>query len=657
MAIKVTDEKFFSELLDYDIKELAAVKAASEKGDFALCRKLFAAYVRNTLEPEKFFSALPDGGAAAKSDELIENAQKACRHYMVSCGIPCDFGENEVDWESNPTPTQYKEWTWQINRHAELLTLAKAFRATGDKKYAAACEELFTSWAEQVTVPSSPCWKGDTWAWRTIECGIRMGLNWPEIFHTFYKEFSDDTVVDWCKSIYEHGVRIDIDRSEGGNWLIMEMNGLMHIAVLNPWLRDCGRWKEEAIREFLRQLDLQVYPDGAQFELATGYQYVVILNYARPIRLCQVYGVECPQEMLEMVKKLIMYYVRIMRPDKKTPAINDGSYDYVPWVVNTFKNLFEKDEIFEWTIGNSGKEPSWKSYIFEYPGFAAFRSGWGEDDTYVFFDGGERGRAHSHEDKLSLILYADGKEILVDAGNYAYDRLDPMRHHVCWTQAHNCVRVDGKDQNRDDKYVWTDDKINKKSELKFSLSESVDAARAKYDEGYGAHGVSCEKLASQERSVYFVKKMGALRPFVIVVDRLTSDAERSYEVMWHADVKSFSAEGLNVKADSLHIVVPEYHKDTAGLQVSYGVKMLYEETIHLQGWKADSAVKNDYRPIYNVSHILNTKDIRHITVLYPDGGKELCISAVEASSDIKATTLTLVLSDGTRIDLDEKDYL
>ena len=113
--------------------------------------------------------------------------------------------------------------------------------------------------------------------------------------------------------------------------------------------------------------------------------------------------------------------------------------------------------------------------------------------------------------------------------------------------------------------------------------------------------------------------------------------------------------GINYNADgSVTFVV--YDKDTAGLQISYGVKHLHEENIHLQGFTADSAIKNDYRPIYTAAHMLNAKDIRHVTVLYPDGGNELHIKGVEASQDINDTTLTLVLSDGTRVEFDEKDY-
>ena len=57
MAIKVSDKVFFTQLLDYSLEGLADVKKASDKEDFSLCRKLFAEYIRETLQPEKLFSA------------------------------------------------------------------------------------------------------------------------------------------------------------------------------------------------------------------------------------------------------------------------------------------------------------------------------------------------------------------------------------------------------------------------------------------------------------------------------------------------------------------------------------------------------------------------------------------------------------------------
>jgi hypothetical protein len=72
------------------------------------------------------------------------------KHRLISCGIAHDFGE-VVDWFANPTYNQYREWTWQLNRHSDWKALAYVYRETGDEKYAEACAELFDSWVKQAS--------------------------------------------------------------------------------------------------------------------------------------------------------------------------------------------------------------------------------------------------------------------------------------------------------------------------------------------------------------------------------------------------------------------------------------------------------------------------------------------------------------------------
>lgn len=60
---------------------------------------------------------------------------------------------------------------------------------------------------ETGSLPDADCAGYKTKCWRTIECGIRMGANWPYILFTFYKTpaFTDDVFDNWYKSVYEHG--------------------------------------------------------------------------------------------------------------------------------------------------------------------------------------------------------------------------------------------------------------------------------------------------------------------------------------------------------------------------------------------------------------------------------------------------------------------
>lgn len=637
---RLSDRTFFLEKLDANFPGVLPIREAAEKGDFAQARALFGKLLRETLNPEAFFSTLEKEVPLPK-DELLKKAEDACRHHMVSCGTACDFGDQPVDWFSNPTYNKYCEWTWQLSRHAELKTLAQAYRATGDERYAAACAELFTSWVRQAAAPD-PCSGYDTLCWRTIECGIRMSLAWPEILHSLYRSeaFTDDVLTDWCKSVWEHGERMRRDYTRG-NWLIHELNGLVHIGVLYPFLADAQEWYTFAMKRLTEELELQVYPDGWQYELTTGYQSVVIRHYMAVLRLLLAYKRPVDPLFYQKIEQLLLVYVQVMCPDGRTPDINDGSHMEVAPLIDLYADLFPENSVFRWVLsgGKEGTPPQDASIVFPYAGLAALRTGWGEKDTWVFFDGGPFGAGHQHEDKLSVLLYADGKQLLAEGNRYAYDTSE-MRRYVLSTRGHNTARVDGQDQNRRKTYEWKKEDIAQKSGLEYTLSPACDRVASVYDEGYGEEQ---NRDVTHSRRVLFMKQpKHGLRPFVIVVDRLTAVKQpHSYELLWHLDSDTLRADGLQVQADSLHVLVPEVTMEKASLGVVRG-----QQFPEWQGWVCNSAIQMDYRPLYAVQYRLEAQNVRWVTVLYPDGGEECPIAGVEASLDCTDTQITLRLKNG-----------
>ena len=270
---------------------LEGIPEAVAHGDFATARRLFAAEVRRTLQPERFFRIQREfrGAHFMKEGETPEQAgERILSGELISCSTPHQF-EGEVDWFINPTFNQYKEWTWQLSRHSEWGILAERYRATGDERFAEAFVRYFESWVHQALVPENAD-GGATLCWRTIEAGIRMGGVWQWALHSFYRSphFTDDVLVDWYKSVWEHGWRLrNFHRT--GNWLIMEMNGLAQIGILYPQFLDAPAWKEYAFDRMVEELDAQIYPDGWQVELSTGYHQVDINNYQWLIDVCNAY--------------------------------------------------------------------------------------------------------------------------------------------------------------------------------------------------------------------------------------------------------------------------------------------------------------------------------------------------------------------------------
>lgn len=69
-------------------------------------------------------------------------------------------------------------------------------------------------------------------------------MNWPYALHAFYKSpaFTDDLLVDWVKSVCQHGHLLH-DQHKHGNWLIMEMNGLAQLSIIFPELARADEWR------------------------------------------------------------------------------------------------------------------------------------------------------------------------------------------------------------------------------------------------------------------------------------------------------------------------------------------------------------------------------------------------------------------------------
>lgn len=664
---KLSDARFFGELLDCTQPGLEDIPALAAANDYAACRRIFAAQVRATLRPEVFFTIPYEFGENSftfPGETEEEAARRIAKHCLISVGTPFQFGET-VDWFANPTYNQYKEWTWQLCRHHEWKLLAHQYRLTGEEWLADTCVELFKSWVRQAVAPEDHVSCYETKCWRTIECGIRMGAEWPYTLHAFYKTpaFTDDVLVDWYKSVWEHGHRLRYEY-RSGNWLIMEMNGLGQIGILYPQFKASPEWLQFALQMLTQELDRQVYPDNFQYELATGYHYVVIINYLRLIRVANAYGVAIPSHFMQRLEKMLELFVQIMKPDTRVPDINDGSRAEAAAFIKPQIEFFAHNRTMQWLLrGRTGDGmPAYTSMALPYAGMMVMRTGWGKDDVWGFLDAAPFGAGHQHEDKLNFLLYAQGRSILTECGSYAYDGSE-MRRYALSTRAHNTVRVNGMDQNRRVCYRWHDEDILKPSGMVWRSEPWFDYAVGEYDEGYGSSDNDTAFVKKGEtpdpdrpaymglrhrRTVLFLKKPGhGLDPCFIVIDRLFSEDENEYEQLWHVDAENITVHDMHVQADFLHILSSLNDPKADG--VSVVVRQRFPEW---QGWQpGPTHIQGDDIALPTVRYTAHGSNVRAVTVLYPDA--HCPVVAVKADRAVEDTRFSLVLQNGEQLDFDE----
>lgn len=508
--------------LDLSYPGLEEAGKALQRGDLRSAQHLVAAYFRKKtadvqLPPRKLRTDL--------ADRIVQG-------YMKEVQIPHHFPDGNIHWGFNPTKEQGRsydpEWLWQLNRMSFWRELGYAYFVTRDEKYARTFSHHLRSWAAYWKKPEG---NGNAYhsAWRTIECGIRLGGSWPYAFSAMASsgEFTDQDILLYlyCSLLQADHLR---KYPKTGNWLTMEMNGLYTFAATHPEFRESAGWRKFAMERLSADLKKQILPDGAQYELSPGYHFVALSNSLALLKQAEAagFGGEIPAGFREVLQRGYHYLVRLMTPDRNFPKTNDSWSNSMDRSFRGLGQLFPEDPLIAFGA-NGAKEkdaPSFTSCFFPYAGFAVFRRNWKTDGHYLLFDVGPLGRAHVHQDKLNIILYGYGEELLFDDGGGNYER-SKYRDYALSSAGHSLVLVDGEGQNR--KAKGENQVVTKPIDARFRTGPDADYAEGTISDFSG-------KAAGTEhrRQVWYIK------PDLFLVCDTLSPADLSvhrYQARWQVD--------------------------------------------------------------------------------------------------------------------------
>ncbi len=653
----LTDKQFYKAALNLGIEELKKASDLYFSGDAAGAARVFAAYVRETLDYEHFFK-LP-GADIGEKEKAIRAADRVVDGWFWAAGYTYQYKDRKVDWETNQTPNNYGEYVWQLSRHGEFCTLAKGYLHTGDKKYAAAFCELIESWIDQVEFPIADIANRhgsyDHTGWRTLESGIRMGMPWQVPIFTFMRDglIPDLLVVKIFKSIWEHAFHLRYYCSSH-NWLLSELMGFAHIAILYPFYDRAAAWKAFIFDRLVKELSVQLYPEGFQYELTTGYHLVSIKEYLNVVDLCRAFDLEVPEQMLSRIRQMYEAEFRLMGPDLQCLGLNDGSYTPMASYAKRALQYFPGDPFFT-AIATDGKEgafPTFLSDVFPYVGHCIMRTGWDKKAIFAHFDSAYYGWGHAHEDKLSFNLHAYGKRLLSDGGNFSYDS-SKMRNMTVLTRAHNTAMVDELDQRRGRNTDFR--KIEERavieeipSDLSWSFGDTYEVCEGVYDCGYGTNPAV---FVDHHRKVIFFKKgLGIAKPFFVLLDSFApkDENEHLYEVLFQLDIQPYTVNGGVVTAD---------HGDgvTLSLLSSAPANIIVgQDEPRYMGWRKIEGHSGEdivHNPAPAVLFTEKGREAFVATVAYPAENETCPIASIACDKD----TFTVTLTDGKAYIFEKND--
>jgi len=279
------------------------------------------------------------------------------------------------------------------------------------------------------------------------------------------------------------------------------------------------------------------------------------------------------------------------------------------------------------TNGKEGIKPEGlPSKVYPWAGQMISRSGYNTDAHWTFFDIGPWGSGHQHNDKLHISISAYGRDLLVDAGRFAYrgEIAKKFRTYARGSQAHNVILIDGNGQSPGPKVVE-----EPLTENHFKITNDFDYAWASFD-----------KFLDTKGEVKHTRAMMYLRDnFWIVVDDIVTDQPRHLQTLWHwhpsitEPKKMYGAMATLNERGNLRIL-------PVGKQKWKVENVKGQEKPEIQGWY--SKEYNKYEPNWTTIYSTDIKSSQtFVWVLYPSEGFDISIKAKIIDQDKDVVTLKI----------------
>lgn len=457
------------------------------------------------------------------------------------------------------------KYLWEPSRHAELVTLAQAWRLTGDDRYSVGCRTLLDSWFEQCPYRLGPHWIS------SLEHAVRL-LNWSLAWQLlggsrsplFSSHDGLAFQTRWLASIYQHCHFIagHFSRfSSANNHLLGELTGLFVATLTWPCWSNSARWRDAARREIEAQALLQNGGDGVNREQAVWYHHEVADMMLITALVGRTNGLEFSAEYWRRLEAMLEFLASIMDSGGNVPAFGDSDDAVIVRLdpdehVHVYSSLlatgavlFERadfafkaarfDDKTRWLMGDAAAARFYALRSVaptQLPVRRAFvESGYyilgdrfeSSAEVRIIFDAGPLGyrsiAAHGHADALSFTLSAGGSELLIDPGTFAYHTQKCWRDYFRGTSAHNTLRIDGMDQSRSGgNFLWLTHA--RARVLEFLSLPEIDCIVAEHD---GYQRLSDPVL--HRRELHLDRASMTLR----VIDDLFCASEHDVEMYWH----------------------------------------------------------------------------------------------------------------------------
>lgn len=606
-------------LLNLDYPGLEQVKSLHEKGQDKEAAQALLEYYRkraNVKSPDINLEQLKISKEEQKwADEALEHTFFVHKGYQPSF----NYGK-DINWQY--WPVRDNELRWQLHRHKWFTPMGKAYRLSGDEKYAKEWVFQYIDWIkknpltpmskEEYELVSAGEIKGEAenvrFAWRPLEVSNRLQDQTSQfLLFVPSPEFTPEFLTEFLVNYHKHALHILKHYSDQGNHLLFEAQRMVYAGAFFPEFKEAHGWRESGISILNREINVQVYADGGQFELDPHYHLAAINIFCKALRMADVNGFrdEFPRSYMDTVEAMIVFYLNICFPDYTNPCFSDAKLGDKKSELQNYKDwakLFPNNEQIRYfaSEGRKGKQPENLSKGFLQSGFFTFRNGWKQDATVMVVKAGPKAFWHCQPDNGTFEMWHNGKNLFPDSGAYIYagdSEVMKLRNWFRSTKVHNTLTLNNRN-------LETTESVTK-------LWKPEGKVQTLVTENPGYKGLT------HRRSVFFVDES-----YFVVVDEATGDATGDVSIRYH-----FHEGDVDTDPDKLAAYSAYDGESNVALQcfAPKGTELVREK-----GWRSTAYRQRVERTAvaFNVKKT-DGSPIRYITIIRPlkQAGKRPVLSA------------------------------
>ncbi|SFK18369.1 Heparinase II/III N-terminus [Halobacillus dabanensis] len=435
-------------------------------------------------------------------------------NFFIKNGLDSiDFSEGiNWDYEHGASGNTYQLYLQSLNVLSYLLN---AFEQSSNLKYLLKAHEITESWIayNDKDPDNSMLWYDHPTAYRAHNLVYFLVLSQKHI-HLDTKKYA--------KLVEKHAEYLmSDDNYRKNNHGIMMDRALILLGIVmkHP---NSANWIQKGIWRLKDTFYSSYSHQGVHLENSPEYHRIVETLYRSTEQFLKKNQLTLGKDLIDLLGLSNDYYKYITKPDGFMPLIGDSG-----------------------KLAVKGTEKKFDSFHDQTAGITIMQEKFGKEDkqsTWLSFVSGYETITHKHFDDLSISLFYNGSDILVDSGKYSYGK-SKIRGYVKSPNAHSILSLRNKryklDESKGQKTIATSS---------FMTNNRLDIVKG-HNNAYP--GVKLE------RTVLFFKPH-----IVVIVDEIDSDKQRDFSQLFNLapniEILEQSPRKVKLKSDKDLIEMEQY---------------------------------------------------------------------------------------------------